>query len=173
MRLGEAGRPPRYMRVPEYRELDSAWTRSTGSPDQGGGRMRARRVAIVSSVLATFLAVASRAGEVTLADVAQADNRFGFELFAELARRNPGTNILISPASIAFALGIAYTGAGGETAAEMARVLELQGLDIETVNDGHATVLKSLQAPASGVELRVANSLWAERRVTFHPAFIQ
>jgi serpin B len=135
--------------------------------------MRQPRFAIVSAVVATFLAVAVRAGETTSADVAQADNRVGFKLFAELVRNSPGTNILISPASIAFALGVAYNGAGGETAAEMACALELQGMDIESVNGGHASVLKSLQAPTSGVELRVANSLWVEQRVKFHPKFIQ
>ena len=141
---------------------------------QGGGRMRGSRFAIVSNALTSFLVGAGCAGDATSADpVAQADNRFGFKLFRELARSSPGANILVSPASIAFALGATYNGAHGETASELARCLELQGLDLKTVNRANADLLKSLQVASAGVELDVANSLWAEQDVTFRPAFIQ
>jgi serpin B len=90
--------------------------------------------------------------------VPAATNRFGFKLFSELSRSDPSTNILISPASIALALSVAYNGAGGETRDEMGRCLELHGLTLDEVNSGYAALLKGIQAPGSSVDLQIATS---------------
>ena len=55
--------------------------------------------------------------------LAAADDAFSRALWAELA--TSGGNVVVSPASIATALQMAYTGARGATAAEMARTLHL------------------------------------------------
>lgn len=55
--------------------------------------------------------------------LASADDAFARELWSTLA--TSGDNVVLSPASIATALQMAYVGARGDTAAEMARVLHL------------------------------------------------
>src|SRR5258708_16249307 len=45
------------------------------------------------------------------------DTAFGLNLLSALCRRQPGTNVLISPVSLTTALGMAYLGAPGATAA--------------------------------------------------------
>jgi serine protease inhibitor len=68
---------------------------------------------------------------------AAAINAFGFELYARIARG--GDNVVISPASIAIALGMARVGARGATAAEMDRVLH------EVASEPHANWLNGLE----------------------------
>src|SRR5258708_11258726 len=53
------------------------------------------------------------------------DTAFGLSLLSALCQRQPGSNDVISPVSLATGLGMAYLGARGSTAAAMARVLHL------------------------------------------------
>src|SRR5690349_519666 len=55
------------------------------------------------------------------------NNAFAFSLAKELAKEKPGENIFISPYSISTALQMVRAGAGGETRAEMDRVLGVAG----------------------------------------------
>ena len=57
---------------------------------------------------------------------AQAIDAAGAALYGELSAS--GANNVFSPASVAIALEIAMSGARGETAAEIARFLQLTGL---------------------------------------------
>ena len=54
-------------------------------------------------------------------------NAFAIDLYGAVAADDSG-NVVISPYSVAFALGMIYAGAGGETAAEMATVLHADGV---------------------------------------------
>lgn len=100
---------------------------------------------------------------------------FGFDLFGRLITA-PGagtTNVFISPFSIATALSMAYNGARGATAAEMAAALKLNGLSLDEVNAGYATLLPLLTGADPAVRVDIANSLWARDGVTFNPAFLR
>lgn len=103
----------------------------------------------------------------------QANNRFAFKLFRELRKQETSKNIFISPASVAIALAMTYNGSVGQTQAEMAIALELQELSLEQVNKRNAELRKSLLNLEEGIELAIANSLWADRDVTFKPDFLQ
>jgi serpin B len=125
----------------------------------------------------------SALGEITLASssvkrlpasraearsAAAALNAFGFDLYARIART--GDNIVMSPASLAIALGMARVGARGATAAEMDRVLR------EVASEEHANWLNGLDrqlAARSGtfndaakkpqdIRLHLANSQFAQ-----------
>ncbi len=61
-------------------------------------------------------------------DAATAVNAFGFDFYRALLAQ-PGSNVVISPASVAIALAMARAGARGETAAEMDAVLRSLGTD--------------------------------------------
>jgi serpin B len=101
-----------------------------------------------------------------------ANTRFGFNLFADLAKRDQGKNLFISPTSIGLALSMTYNGAVGETKAGMERALEIQGINHSDLNRAYAELRAALESPDPKVQLNIANSLWAKKEVTFNPEFI-
>ncbi len=104
--------------------------------------------------------------------VASANTKFGFTLLMDLREREPGENIFISPLSISIALTMTYNGAVGETERAMAEVLEIEGLDLDTVNYSNAALRKSLENPDPKVEISIANSIWSRQGVEFNSDFL-
>jgi serpin B len=102
-----------------------------------------------------------------------ANTKFGFTLFSEIAKRDAGKNIFISPSSIALALAMTYNGADGETRQAMARALEVQGLTVAEVNAANAQLKAALEQADPKVKLEIANSLWARQGLQFQPDFIR
>lgn len=105
--------------------------------------------------------------------LASANTRFGFNLFAEVAKQSTGKNIFISPASVSLCLAMAYNGAEAETKQAMARALEVQGLSLDELNRAYADLKAALENPDPKVQLQIANSLWARSGLVFKPDFIQ
>lgn len=102
-----------------------------------------------------------------------ANTTFGFKLFSELLQQDRGKNVFVSPSSVAIALSMAYNGASGETQQQMAKTLELQGMSLNELNQANANLKALLENPDSGVQLAIANSLWARQGVPFKPTFLQ
>lgn len=94
--------------------------------------------------------------------VAEADAALALKLHRQLGRR-PG-NLLFSPYSIASALAMAYAGAHGTTAEQMARVLGFT-LDQARLHPAVAGLSRQMAAAASGrdQQLSIANALWLQR----------
>ncbi|WP_164842303.1 serpin family protein [Actinoplanes solisilvae] len=87
-------------------------------------------------------------------DVAQAVNKFAFDLLSEVSEDDRTT--IISPLSVAVLLAMISAGAQGDTAAEMARVLGLR----EGQDPRVGGLLRAL-ADTDEVELSVANALYS------------
>ena len=102
-----------------------------------------------------------------------ANTTFGFKLFSEVLKQEGNQNVFVSPSSVAIALSMVYNGASGETQEQMAKTLELQGMSLNELNQGNADLKALLENPDSGVQLAIANSLWARQGVPFQPAFMQ
>ena len=102
-----------------------------------------------------------------------ANTRFGFKLFAQVAKQDAGKNIFVSPASVGLALAMTYNGAVGETKLGMERSLEVQGMSHLELNRAYAALRAALESPDPKVQLSIANSLWAKKGITFNPAFLQ
>jgi serpin B len=113
---------------------------------------------------------------------AQSENAFATDLYAQLGRQ-PG-NLFFSPHSIATALSMTLIGARGVTSAEMAKVLHLEDLHPEDrdatlplrklVLERYAKQRELLQEPRrDGLELHVANGLWAKADYPLNPDFIK
>lgn len=118
------------------------------------------------------------------ASAGAAINAFGFDLLRQLAVTSTpagkGANVVVSPASIALALGMARAGAKGVTATEMDKVLH----DLAT--DEHAPWLNALDAALGTrtgtfkdqqgkdqpVTLRIANSTFAQQGMKLQDAFL-
>jgi serine protease inhibitor len=105
-----------------------------------------------------------------VAKLARSSNTFGFDLYRRL-RQRPG-NLVISPASITTALAMTWGGARGETAAQMGKVLHLEGTADEVMSTS-GELSRSLQDPTRPVVFRIANRLFAEKKYKLLPAFVE
>ena len=108
-----------------------------------------------------------------VSSVASANTRFGFKLLQDLREREAGGNIFISPLSISIALTMTYNGAVGETERAMAEVLEIDGLDLDTINNANASLRTNLENPDPKVEVSIANSIWSRQGVDFNDDFLE
>ena len=104
--------------------------------------------------------------------LADATNRFGFNLLARLRAGDSVGSTMISPASIAMALAMTYNGADGATKEQMASALEVSGLSLEDLNVAHAALREILTDPNSDITLDIANSLWARAGMPFDTNFM-
>ena len=101
----------------------------------------------------------------------RAVNRFSGELFRASAK-NPG-NVMVSPASVYLALGMALNGAGGETKAAMLGVMADPAQDLEDLNRANRGWAASLSRKAAKTDLAIANSIWFDREFRPAKAFLQ
>ena len=90
-----------------------------------------------------------------------ANNRFGLELYKELANAHKEKNIFISPYSIFSALAITYEGALGKTAEEMKSVMHYPDLPILRPN--FAAIYNQLNRGNEAYVLRTGNALWVQK----------
>ena len=107
-----------------------------------------------------------------ISSVASANTRFGFKLLQDLRERESGGNIFISPLSISIALTMTYNGAVGETERAMAEVLEIDALDLSTVNNANKALRDSIENPDPKVQISIANSIWSRQGIEFNPEFL-
>ena len=101
--------------------------------------------------------------------VASANTKFGFKLLHDLREQEAGPNIFISPLSISIALTMTYNGAVGETERAMAEVLEIDALDLSTINNSNKALRNSLENPDPKVEISIANSIWSRQGIAAQP----
>jgi serine protease inhibitor len=102
--------------------------------------------------------------------VVEGNNAFAFALYGQLRSRNG--NLFFSPESISTALAMAYAGARGDTASEMAKTLHFT-LPQQHLNPAMGALLSDLNAAHDGYQLTVANALWAQQGYTFLDNFLQ
>lgn len=105
-------------------------------------------------------------------EVAAGNNAFALDLYHAL-RQEKDANLLYSPYSLSLTLAMAYAGAGGETAEQMADTLNftLPQPDLppafNRLNAGMLSRLCADDAP----ELNIANALWGKAGYQFHTEF--
>ena len=92
-----------------------------------------------------------------------ADTAFGLDVLRAWCAQYPGQNLVFSPSTLASALGMAYLGAHGATAAAMGGVLHLPAGDAAALAAGlqaRSVALGGLNGP--GVTLSASNQVWAD-----------
>ena len=107
--------------------------------------------------------------------IAQSINAFGLELYAALQSQAGGSgNTVFSPLSISAALAMAYAGANGETATQMADVLHFAG-DSGAVAQEFGTLLADLNSAGQGgnYTLSVADALWGQQGMQILAPFLE
>jgi serpin B len=113
-----------------------------------------------------------------LAALVAGDDRFALDVFTASAAA--GGNVMVSPYSIAAALTMAYAGARGDTAVEMAEVLHLT-LPDDRLHAARNELDLRVAAPAAGLPdddrapfaIEIANSLWGQRDYPFLEEFLE
>jgi serpin B len=96
-------------------------------------------------------------------------NAFGIDLYR--AMREQSGNLIISPASISTAFGLAYAGAKGATANEIAATLHYP----TTLRDFHASfgkLLSTMKLKQRGRTLAVNNAIWLQNGLPVHNAYV-
>jgi len=134
-----------------------------------------RTVAVVLLMGAQFLAQVRMAyGEMPAAktqEVVAGNTAFALNLYDKL--RTSQGNLFFSPYSISTALAMTYAGARGDTARQMANVLQFpaQQEQLHEVFAELGTELNSIQKNGK-VQIDVANSLWPQEKYPFLPGYI-
>lgn len=87
---------------------------------------------------------------------------FGVSL---LQKQEHGENVMLSPLSILYALGMTACGAAGNTLSQMENVL-YGGTDADTANRYFLEYMRTLPDGMGGVSLDIANSIWFNDRLS-------
>lgn len=102
--------------------------------------------------------------------IVERTNDFGFNLYKNLA--NSDENIMISPVSVSLALEMAYNGAEGKTREDMAKALNIQGIEVEALNKNNQALLYFLRTADPAISLDIANSIWMHHEFEFSQVFL-
>lgn len=97
-------------------------------------------------------------------------NGFAFRVFSHLSKHNNHRNLLISPLSLTMAIALLHNGADGKTAQELAELLGIDKIEVETANTAYAALRGELERRG---HLSIANSLWAQQGVIVKQDFIE
>ena len=109
---------------------------------------------------------------VDLSKLAAANNSFSFKLLSQLAKEQPGANIMVSPYSAATALQMAASGAGGVTKTEMLSALEITQLSPAELNTASRAAAELLNSKDTNIILSTANALWYRKSAQIKPEFL-
>jgi len=126
-----------------------------------------RRLVVTIVMFSSIFGGKSSHGE----PVPEANTAFALDLYGQL-KSTPG-NLFFSPYSISTCLTMTYAGARGDTEKQMRQVLHLES-DQRKVHSAFGELQRQLgkAGEQKGIELNVANSLWAQTRHPFLPAFL-
>jgi serpin B len=109
----------------------------------------------------------------TLRSYGAGDTSFGLGILNSLCSAQSSGNVVISPVSIASALGLAYLGAKGTTATAMARAMALPDVPLPTLEAGLRARSELLSSLASkGVTFTQANRIWADKSLPTKRSYI-
>lgn len=100
--------------------------------------------------------------------IPEAANRLGFDLFRVLAAAKPEGNVFISPYSIHTALTMAWAGARGATASDMATVMHLQATE---ALESASSLGRTLASADSMARFDIANSMWVRQGLPVKPEY--
>lgn len=107
-------------------------------------------------------------GEIILtasqAQMADANNQFALNLMREVSKGVQG-NMVISPLSVSYMLGMLNDGARGTTSAEMMHALGFEGYETKAVNDFFGNLMTNAPLVDEKAEVGIANMLLANKAI--------
>ncbi|MCF0065448.1 serpin family protein [Dyadobacter chenwenxiniae] len=106
------------------------------------------------------------------ARISAGTNEFAFNFLHTLQQTEaPEENLFVSPLSLHMALGMLLNGAEQETADEILKALEMEGVSLVDLNNAYKTLINDLPVADSKVKLGLANSLWYRSDFAVKPDF--
>ncbi|MCF2490571.1 serpin family protein [Dyadobacter sp. CY347] len=106
------------------------------------------------------------------ARISEGTNEFSFNFLHTLQQTQaPDENLFVSPLSLHIALGMLLNGAEKETAEEILKALQMEGIPLTDLNNAYKTLLNDLPIADSKVSLGLANSLWYKSGFDVKPDF--
>jgi serine protease inhibitor len=124
------------------------------------------------AILVIFVCLAAcRIAVASQKDVAAAYTAFGLKVLAQTRRANPGKNVFLSPAGLAFALSMVANGARGETLREMLAAMEVTSATPD-LNQANRELLEHLSSLSPKIKLEIANSVWTAQDCRVNADFL-
>ena len=109
-------------------------------------------------------------GSTDYEKITDSNNGLGFNMLSE-AQPNKDGNIFISPTSLFRALSMVYNGADGVTKDEMAKVLQVEGIEADELNRANASLMNLFHSSSERIQLSIANSIWLNENFHFQDDF--
>lgn len=106
------------------------------------------------------------------AQLIEADNAFGLEIFQKIREASDDENIMISPLSISVAFAMAYNGADSDTKTEMENAMKLNGLTKEQINNSYKMLIGGLESLDKNVVFEIANAIFYADGFSVKPDFL-
>ncbi|MBM3299688.1 MAG: serpin family protein [Deltaproteobacteria bacterium] len=138
------------------------------------------RVVCRSSLLAVLLAVTILSGATPLGAASQGEshpaassiNAFALDMYNQIKKAD--ANLFFSPYSVSACAAMAYAGAGGNTASQMAKVFRYS-LDQKELSRSFASLNGALFASSRAGDLRlnIANAMWGQQGYGFRKEFLE
>ena len=107
------------------------------------------------------------------AEIIEADQAFSFELFQQVYQGSDQENIMISPLSVSYALGMTCNGAARTTLEAFKEVLHFSDLTETEVNESYKDLMEQMLDLDQKVEFSIANSIWYRLGFQVLDEFIQ
>lgn len=99
------------------------------------------------------------------------DNRPGLKIYESIYKDYPEINLCVSPFSITTCLSLIANGAAGEDLAEIFKVLDYKGLDINSINNNYLNLAEFLNQRDPMVVYEQANSFWYDAGISVKKDF--
>lgn len=113
-----------------------------------------------------------RSLSVTEGRAVTSGNQFAFRLLQQVDRGN-ADNVLLSPLSVSYALGLTMNGAAGRTLSEMQQVLGWQEATRPDINAAYRDLMTLLPTiDSSDVTIQIANGIWVRSPNQPDPEFV-
>ena len=106
------------------------------------------------------------------AEIIDAGDQFAFELFHQTCSLSTKENIMISPLSVSYALGMTYNGAADSTLEAFKNVLHFGELTNLEVNETYKDLMNQLVHLDDQVLFSIANSIWYRQGANVLKEFI-
>jgi serine protease inhibitor len=106
------------------------------------------------------------------AEIIQSGQQFAFDLFKEVDAVSDEDNLMISPLSVSYALGMTFNGSAGDTKEAFRQVLHFGALTDTEVNESYKDLMSQLVTLDKKVQFSIANSIWYRLGYSILPDFI-
>lgn len=111
---------------------------------------------------------------MTQDDFVDAGNDFAFNLLRTVdSKRMKNTSFVLSPLSVAFAMGLLNEGATGETSQQIIAMLGYDGTGTQAINDYCATMLHQLPLLDDSVDIGIANGVFLNQPIKLRRSYLE